>query len=350
MLTCAVLLFRYGAHLSKEQVSELVAPHPDTLELVISWLEYNGVPPSSISTTHGGEWLTVIEVPVSQADNILGASYQLYCHAKTNDIILRTVSYTLPAVLHTHVQTVVPTTAFTSFLLQQTPRSRPGGEAAAQTWNATTEEPVNMLSRREPSVTPSVLRSMYKMEGFYPTERELNSLGVVGFENQDPLIRDLSNFMHEYRSDATYLTLDVKPINNLVGTGVPGIHSSLGAQYASALTYPTPVIYYRGIGARVEVPQRLEGRGDRYLEWLNYMTGQEEVPQTISMAYGSTSELSISPEYALSVCRLFGQLGSRGVSVLVASGDDGVGRGQCRNVFGSIQFYAGFPASCTYGI
>ena len=109
------LLIRYGAHLSKEQVADLVAPHPVTLELVGTWLECKGVPPSTISTSHGGGWLTVTGVPVSQANDLLGASYQLYYHAVTNATILRTVSYALPAVLHTHVRTIVPTTAFTSF-------------------------------------------------------------------------------------------------------------------------------------------------------------------------------------------------------------------------------------------
>src|SRR6266702_8220984 len=93
---------RYGAHLSKEQVAELVAPHPETLELVNSWLEHHGVSSSSISTTHGGSWLTLTGVPVFQANELLGASYQLYQHAGTNDTILRTVGYALPTVLHTH--------------------------------------------------------------------------------------------------------------------------------------------------------------------------------------------------------------------------------------------------------
>ena len=106
--------FRYGAHLSRDQVADLAAPHPDTLELVFSWLEYNGVPPSSISTTHGGSWLTIARVPVSKANKMLGASYELYCHAWTNGTILRTAGYALPAILHMHVKTIVPTTAFTS--------------------------------------------------------------------------------------------------------------------------------------------------------------------------------------------------------------------------------------------
>jgi tripeptidyl-peptidase-1 len=85
-----ILRFRYGAYLTREQVAQLVAPHPDTLELVRSWLEFNGMPTSSesISTTHGGSWLTVTGVPVSRANKLLRASYQLYYHAGTNQTIL----------------------------------------------------------------------------------------------------------------------------------------------------------------------------------------------------------------------------------------------------------------------
>ncbi|KAI9436236.1 hypothetical protein H4582DRAFT_2130122 [Lactarius indigo] len=65
---------KYGAHLPKEQVAKLVSPHPDTLELVNSWLERHGLPPSYISTTHGGSRLTFTSVPVSHANELIGAS------------------------------------------------------------------------------------------------------------------------------------------------------------------------------------------------------------------------------------------------------------------------------------
>ena len=118
--------FRYGAHLSKEQVAELVRPHPDTLELISSWLAHHGVRFSSISRTHGGAWLTITNVLVSQANKLLGASYQLYRHAETNSTIMRTVGYALPAVLHAHIRAVAPTTYFTStrMLRRQTSRRR----------------------------------------------------------------------------------------------------------------------------------------------------------------------------------------------------------------------------------
>jgi tripeptidyl-peptidase-1 len=97
---------RYGAHLSKEQVAELVAAHPDTIELVGAWLEHHGVPASSVSVTHGGSWLTLSGVPLAQADALLCASYRLYRHTETNEMVLRTTGYSLPAVLHGHVRLV----------------------------------------------------------------------------------------------------------------------------------------------------------------------------------------------------------------------------------------------------
>ena len=96
------LRLRYGAYLSKEQVAELVRPPPDTLELVRGWLVHHGIQSSSISTTHGGSWLTFNDVLVSKANQMLGASYQVYQNSKTNKTIIRTVGYSLPAVLHTH--------------------------------------------------------------------------------------------------------------------------------------------------------------------------------------------------------------------------------------------------------
>ncbi len=67
-------------------------------------------------------WLTLTDVPVSQANEILGASYQVCRHAGTKDsTILRTLNYSLPRVLHAHVQMVAPKTCLVStHTLQQT--------------------------------------------------------------------------------------------------------------------------------------------------------------------------------------------------------------------------------------
>ena len=197
-----------------EEVAELVAPHHDTLELVYSWLKYNSVPPSSISRANGGSWLSIAGIPVSQANTLLGASYGLYYHAWTNETILRTVYYALPVALHTHVQTVVPTTAFASMsLLQQTPSGRSGREAAS----VTSGEPSDVPLRRDSSHIMSLfLRWLYRMPFSYPAAAGRNIFGIAGFGDERPDPFDQFLFMTVYRSDTNpnAAVVNVMPVND----------------------------------------------------------------------------------------------------------------------------------------
>ena len=90
----------------------------------------------------------------------------------------------------------------------------------------------------------------------------------------------------------------------------------------------------------ISAEDRLLGSG-----YLLYMVDLPNVPQTVSVPH-FTKEPDISPVYAFRLCGLFAALGARGVSVLVASRDDGVGRGNCKDGEGNVHFYTHFPASC----
>ncbi|KAF8269622.1 subtilisin-like protein [Lactarius quietus] len=321
---------RYGAYLSKEQVAELVAPHPDTLDLVGSWLKHYGVPSSSISMTLGGNWLAVINVPVSQANEMLGASYQLYQHVETNDTVIRTISYSLPDSLHEHIKAVVPTTYFGSPLTKGMTRRM---------------EEVDLASRDpEVSVTPSVLRSLYKTENYVPAAEDQNELGIGGYVGEFPSPRDFELFMEKYRDveDAKYT---VELVN---GGGYdpsnPGERANVDIQSAAGIAYPTPLNYYSTAGY-------VNAENDAYTHWLGYVLNQKTIPQTISTSYG-VFEHTVPPEYAVRICYLFAQLGLRGVSVIFSTGDAGVGQGLCtfRDSFDNLvdRFLPVFPASCPY--
>ncbi|KAH9074754.1 subtilisin-like protein [Lactarius deliciosus] len=336
---------RYGAHLSKEQVAEVVAPHPDTLELVSSWLRHYDIPSSSISMTLGGNWLRVVSVSVSQANRILGASYQLYQHVETNDTVLRTISYSLPEVLHGHIQTVVPTTNFGSPLMDGM-RQRMQLSTAVE---ARGKAESVLSSRDEDVITPSYLRSLYNTLGYAPKATDRNALGIAGYGGDIPSQQDLALFMTECRTDGADATFTVTQVNGGMydPAGNPAVEANLDLQYAEAMAYPTRHIYY-STGGTPGSPI-----DDPYLCWLRYLIAQDDVdiPQTISTSYGGY-EHNLSPEYALSVCTLFGQLGLRGVSVLFSTGDWGVGEGDClvQSSSGetSVQFFPIFPATCPW--
>jgi tripeptidyl-peptidase-1 len=355
-LRVPLLLFRYGAHLSKEQVAEIVAPHPDTVELVCSWLESSGVPASSISTTQGGGWLTVADVPVSQANELLGASYQLYYHAGMNKTILRTVGYALPSALHIHVKTIVPTTAFAP--TQQSPRSRSSG-AAAQAANATLGEPVNVLSRvPELNNDLNSVRSFYRMITYVPAAPDENSLGIVGFADEypspSPDNSDLRKFMAEYRTDAIAPEVIVVPINGAEDEDLnhPTSVATMEAEYGVAIVYPISVFYFALSGTLQPVisPSGEPGPDDPYFEWLFTLTRQRDLPPTISVGW-RFDEQTIPKDYADTLYDLFAELGVRGITVFAASGDEGVGAPEkCKDNSGNVRFYTTFPASCTCGV
>lgn len=103
---------RYGMHLSKEEVDALVAPHPDSIEAVESWLQHHGINPTDTSSrSGGGEWVT-IRVSVAQAEQMLNTKYGVYHHESSGSSVVRTMAYSLPAELHAHVDVVTPTTYF----------------------------------------------------------------------------------------------------------------------------------------------------------------------------------------------------------------------------------------------
>lgn len=183
-------------------------------------------------------------------------------------------------------------------------------------------------------------------------------------------------------------------------------------EYAFSLSYPTPATFYTTGGSPPFEPDDLEPTdsnepysevgtrldhsapflNDMYPQWLSYMLSIEDPPQTISTSYGDDEQTgnwcntnprnpilkllllhSVPYSYAKRVCEDFAQLGAccdvspnrhynatsllgaRGVSIIFASGDGGVGDGdpdpatqECysndgRNV---TEFIPGFPASC----
>ncbi|KAI9463220.1 subtilisin-like protein [Lactarius psammicola] len=333
---------RYGAHLSKEQVAELVAPHPHTLELVNSWLEYHGVLSSSISVTHGGNWLTLTGLSVFKANDLLGASYQLYRHAETKETIVRTVGYSLPVALHAHVETVAPTTYFASSRMSwQTPRNRPGG-AAAGLVKAASGKPVTALSARdEGDVTPEILRWLYSTVEYVPAATDRNMLGIAGYGGEYASPADLSVFMDHLRWDGADMTFDVVDINyGGWDPDNPGLEGTVDVQYTSAMAYPTPIIYYStGYGPL--------GEDDELLAWFEYILDLTDIPQTITTSYANF-EKNFPRDHAKRLCDLFALLGARGVSVLYSSGDWGVGQGDCKTPDGDVRFIPTFPPSCPY--
>jgi tripeptidyl-peptidase-1 len=215
--------------------------------------------------------------------------------------------------------------------------------------NATSDELEKVISKVKPGdVTPEIVRSLYKTEAYVPAAGGHNAIGVLGLGNEYPSAADFQQFMTAYRSDAVAATVTVSLLN---GGGYdpsrPGLEASVDTQWCTAMSYPIPQNFYSTGGYfQWSTFDGLPAADDPYLAWLKYLLDLPHIPPTVIISYANP-ERQFSPEYAVTICDLFAQLGVLGVSVLVASGDDGVGPGDCRDSSGNVQFMPMFPATCT---
>ena len=75
---------RYGQHLSKGEVEELVAPHAESVALVDEWLRSYGVNVEGLTRSPAKDWVTV-RIPVSLAEGMLDTVRSF--HPLTHEIV-----------------------------------------------------------------------------------------------------------------------------------------------------------------------------------------------------------------------------------------------------------------------
>ncbi|KAG9095537.1 hypothetical protein FRC06_009699 [Ceratobasidium sp. 370] len=217
---------------------------------------------------------------------------------------------------------------------------------------AAPKEAATVPSSCSSTVTPACLRALYKTDTYTPVSTKSNSLGITGYLNEYASTSDLQTFYKKYRTDAVGSTFSVELINGGKNTQTdPGIEANLDVQYAGAISYPTPNIFYSTGGSPPFIPDSNTptNTNEPYLDWVGYMLSKTTLPNTITTSYGD-DEQTVPLDYATRVCNDFATLGARGVSILFSSGDGGVGSGTCKTNDGTsrTRFQPIFPASCPY--
>ena len=184
----------YGAHLSKEDVDALVAPHEETVTLVDDWLLYHEVDASSVSRSDAGDWLS-FSVTVEQAERMLGASYRNFHNPTSDTTVVRTLRYQLPAILHDHIEVVTPTTYLSGLHSMKISSSKLSSapiaaEVAADQLSALSAG-ASIPDSCNTTITPSCLRQLYDIN-YTPTDLRISKLGITGYLEQFANFADLT--------------------------------------------------------------------------------------------------------------------------------------------------------------
>ncbi|KAF8903507.1 peptidase S8/S53 domain-containing protein [Gymnopilus junonius] len=344
---------RYAQHLTKEETDAFLAPHADSTAVVEEWLFFHGIDTSSTQRSDAGDWIK-LQVSVDQAERMLGTKYNVYQHEPSGEQVVRTLSYSLPKELHSHVDVVAPTTYFGTLrsmkkrnVLQ--PNKKPlTDEEAALHFGSDAAVPSSCAD----TITPTCLRDLYNTSTYTPTQTKVNELGIAGYLDEFANTADLQSFFKKYRKDAVGSSFSIVQVN---GGGNdqsnPGVEANLDTQYTTAISFPTPNIYYSVGGSPPFIPDdnTYSNTNEPYLDLLNFLQNQLTIPQTLSTSYGD-DEQTVPFDYATSVCNMFATLGSRGTTVFFSSGDYGVGGSDCLKNDGSetVLFQPDFPASCPF--
>merc|ERR1719171_1761697 len=179
-------------------------------------------------------------------------------------------------------------------------------------------------------VTPAVLAQRYKLPSASGSASVSgsNSMAVSEFQGQYYQDSDLKSF-----GDSCHR--DVKVDKN-IGKNVPGagVESELDIEYIKAVApeVPLTVIYNSDYSL---------------LSWANQIGSLSDPPLIQSVSYGNDEGQQSSVEYMYTCNTAFMKAATRGVSILFASGDQGVcGREGC-GIF-RFRFKPDFPAGSPY--
>lgn len=343
---------------------ELVKPADDTLDMVHEWLLANGV--DKLDYSPAKDWIMVY-VDVESAERLLDTEYSVFKHEDGTQLV-RTSQWSLPMHLHDLIDTIQPTTSF----MRAKAQSVDSIQEADSSWTPPgykppTDETIAKVCKLK-SVTLNCFNTLYGTKGYKQKVPGINKIGFNNYLNQTPIRPDIHQFLAKYNPPAQYSAFTFKSIEIAGGPAAryaPLTHdeafgedffaeANLDAQTILGMTFPQPVYSFSTGGSPPFVPDinTPDDTNEPYLVWANYVSGQKDLPQVISSSYGD-DEQTVPKSYAERVCKQFAQLGARGISLLVSSGDGALG-GQtdeaCYSNDGknTSTFLPAFPASCPY--
>ncbi|KAF9534131.1 subtilisin-like protein [Crepidotus variabilis] len=362
---------RYGNHLTKEEVEDLVRPHPDSLDAVNEWLYSAGFAAEEINRSPAHDWV-LLTIPVSKAEDILDTTYHVWTHTASGDSLIRSTRYSLPRHLHDHVELVQPTTMFgrtkrershifAPFKAEDEDEDEDEDAAIFSTQTDTSLASGSIDPSCNTTITVSCLLQLYNATGYEALNKSNNSIGITGYLEEYANLQDLQSFYSEQRPDAlnsSFNFVSIKDGLNSQNLSEAGEEAGLDVQFAFGISFPVPGTFWSTAGRPPFQTEEGydENSNEPYQDWLDSLLGSKEIPLVISTSYGD-DEQTVPKSYALRVCAGFAQLGARGVSLLFSSGDAGVGDGEsdpakqtCFTNDGTNQtrFRPAFPASCPY--
>ncbi|EME79352.1 uncharacterized protein MYCFIDRAFT_57642 [Pseudocercospora fijiensis CIRAD86] len=342
--------YRYGQHLSAEEIRAFTAPSEEALSAVEDWLQSHGIFKEQVEYSPAKDW-AVIALPVKQVEKLLDTEYHQYQDGKGAQVV-RTTAYSLPRSLHGHIDTVQPTNYWGKPELHSSDLKIVDLSATNKIASLAVQAAPAACSGT--SVSLNCVRTVYNTTDYIPKVPQKNYAAWTNYLGEVPSDSDFHQYIAQQRPDANQSYAFTRTIiaNASNDQTNPGVEANLDSQALGGFIVPTKLTTYSTGGSPPFTPDisTPTNTNEPYLTWLDYVLKQSNLPYVISTSYGD-DEQTVPLNYAQRVCAEFAQLGARGITLLLSSGDNGVGApNTCLSNDGKStpKFLPAFPASCPY--
>ncbi|KAH8883036.1 alkaline serine protease [Thozetella sp. PMI_491] len=400
----------YGKYMTAHEVIDFFAPESSRVESIISWLTESGISADRISHSANKQWVQ-FDAQASEVEGILYTDFYFYEHTQTGSKGLASEEYHLPAHIAEHVDYITPGIRLRRDPTEVAKLKRRGQESLvekravvpsntgimeipeAMKQSASGESPFNS-SVCDVYVSQVCIRNQYRIpKGKLAAPG--NELGVFESLNQHYWTQDMDNYWQILYPEIPVGTYPVeKLIDGAIGAALisseNGVEAALDFQAAMPLVWPQQTILFQTDDQYYEISQTqgntpwigfwntfydaIDGSyctysaygetgdctdaackdpvyPDKYGYTGERQCGVYEPTNVISISYGG-GESDMPAYYLERQCSEIMKLGLQGTTVVISSGDYGVGGfpgdgGYASGCPGDI-FYPQDDATCPY--
>lgn len=221
---------RYGQHLKREQLKELIKPRAESTDAVLNWLKTSGVPSSDV--VDDGEWINFV-APVSTAEKMMDTTFKTYQNLIRDDIKkIRTLHYSVPENVREHIDMIQPTTRFGQFKPQFSHII--DKEEVPDIMTSAADGVVNATCNT--TITPQCLKDLYNFGDYKPGNASV-TIGVTGYLEQYARFKDFASFATSFAPWAVG--------SNFTWTSVNGAYTTRSNQTVTDLSrrHPGPTCH-----------------------------------------------------------------------------------------------------------
>lgn len=333
---------QYGKHITNADLAKDFAPSPAATKDVLAWLDAAGVSKRHVRVSAARD---MIEAPMSVAvaEQLFQTTFTVFHHPRRADLKLvrATAPHSLPAEIAAHVAVVGDIVALPR-VQQRLSREQDATNATtavADDWPMDCDKGTGLFhkcgSKVDPFVTIGVLTQRYSLG-----EQQTTAAGSMS-------VAEFQGVMYDNKDFRTFEAMCGIPNGTIsvarqIGNDAPA-KCEIPIVGGSCVEALLDIEYIKAVAGSVPLTD-IYSSGYSLLNWAMQLGSMDDPPLINSVSYGNDERQQTSVAFMNSVNVQFQKLGVKGLSVLFASGDQGVwGRsGQLTKAFNP-DFPAGSP-------